>query len=254
MIRFHGGPITPLVCANEVWNGRHAMVSFAHPEQISLAADVAQSFALDNGAYTLWKEQSQAEYPWDDWFQWVKPWLSHPGLAFVVLPDVVDGTAEQNEQLASRWWMEHDVPHHMGVPVWHLHEPIKRLVSLSRRCQTVALGSSGEYAQPGVDQWWDRMADAMDSICDSTGRPRCRLHGLRMMNPSIFAHVPFASVDSTSVARNIGLDQNWVGGPYPPLTKKARAVVLADRFESHACAARWSREARHTQMNFELVG
>mgnify|MGYP003141909847 CR=1 FL=1 len=53
MIRYHGGPITPLPAALAAWNGKHAMVSFARDDQIALAADVCQSFVLDNGAYTL---------------------------------------------------------------------------------------------------------------------------------------------------------------------------------------------------------
>lgn len=51
MIHYHGGPIRPLEAGLACWQGRHAMTSFAHPEQLPLAAEVSQSFALDNGAY-----------------------------------------------------------------------------------------------------------------------------------------------------------------------------------------------------------
>ena len=50
MIHYHGGPITPLEAALACWQGRHAMISFAASDQITLAAEVCQSFTLDNGA------------------------------------------------------------------------------------------------------------------------------------------------------------------------------------------------------------
>lgn len=56
MIHYHGGPITPDTCALKAWTGRHAFVSFAATQQMALAAKVTQSFALDNGAFTFWKQ------------------------------------------------------------------------------------------------------------------------------------------------------------------------------------------------------
>lgn len=46
MIHYHGGPVTPLPASLALWQGRHAMVSFARPDQIALVAEVCQSFAL----------------------------------------------------------------------------------------------------------------------------------------------------------------------------------------------------------------
>jgi hypothetical protein len=73
----------------------------------------------------------------------------------------------------------------------------------------------------------------MDAICDEEGRPTCKLHGLRMLDPTIFSQLPFASADSTNVAQNIGIDQKWRHA-YAPVTKAARALVMADRIEHHA--------------------
>jgi hypothetical protein len=55
VIHYHGGPITPQTAAIALWTRRHAMVSFARPDQMALAAEVCQSFALDNGAFSLWR-------------------------------------------------------------------------------------------------------------------------------------------------------------------------------------------------------
>lgn len=144
-----------------------------------------------------------------------------------------------------------------GIPVWHLHEDLGRLAYLvqcaeGRVYPAVALGSSGQWATPGTDAWWVRMGEAMEIACDEQGRPKCKLHGLRMLNPTIFSHLPLASADSSNVARNINLDTRWTG-TYQPLTPLQRALVLAERIELHATAHRWSR--RHSiQQNFELIG
>ncbi len=224
------------------------MVSFAHPSQIALAADVCQSFAIDNGAFTYWK-QGKEDYPWDEFVAWADLWRSHPGLDFILIPDVIDGTEKQNDHFLTRW------PHRVDIscPVWHMHESMARLSNLIRNYPRVAIGSSGDYAELQTEKWWDRIAEAMGSACDPTGQPRTRLHGLRMMSPTIFSHVPFSSVDSTNVGQNVNIDKKWKG-TYQPLSKQSRAIVLADRCERHASAVRWNAQTRSTQQNFELVG
>jgi len=51
---------------------------------------------------------------------------------------------------------------------------------------------------------------------------------------------------------NICQDTKW-SGRYQPLTVETRALVMADRIEHHATAARWSGSAG-IQKNLELVG
>ena len=59
MIHYHGGPIYPVTAAFRLWRARHAFVSFAYPEQVEIAAEEAQSFALDNGAFSAWKSRDR---------------------------------------------------------------------------------------------------------------------------------------------------------------------------------------------------
>ncbi len=87
------------------------------------------------------------------------------------------------------------------------------------------------FAQIGTDRWWRRMHEAMRVICDDAGHPRCRLHGLRMLDPRIFSKFPLASAYSTKIGRNIGIDQAW-HGPYAPPTKESRVQVMRARVES----------------------
>ena len=93
---------------------------------------------------------------------------------------------------------------------------------------------------PGSTNWWVRMHRALEAICDS-GRPRCHLHGLRMLNPSIFARLPLASADSCNIARNIGIDKAW-RGTYAPSSKAWRGIVIAGRIEAHQSASEWRGE------------
>ncbi len=247
MIHYHGGPITPTYAAVTLWTRRHACVSYAHSQQVALAAEVCQSFILDNGAYSAWTQGTAFDF--DGYVEWVKVWDKHPAFDWCLIPDVIDGTEEDNALMIARWFqagMRH------GVPVWHLHESLERLGQLARAYPRIALGSSGQYATVGNTEWWQRMDEAMHIVCDEQGRPITRLHGLRMLAPTVFSHIPLASADSTNVARNVGLDQRWKG-PYEPVTPMMRSLVLAERIESHVSAARWS--ARHgVQQNLELIG
>ena len=56
MIHYHGLPITPATAANKAVEAGHAFVSFAHADQLCVAVEVCQSFAVDNGAFSAWKK------------------------------------------------------------------------------------------------------------------------------------------------------------------------------------------------------
>jgi hypothetical protein len=225
MIHYHGGPITPDPCAIKVWTARHAFISFAATQQMNLAAEISQSFALDNGAFTLWKRGSGVHWP--DYYAWVNIWRNHPGFDFAVVPDVIEGSEDENDQLAAKW----PFPRHQGAVVWHINESIDRLRRLAREWPRVCIGSSGEWDVSTPRRFLGRATQAIGAICDGDDRPVCKLHGLRMLNPAIFSKLPLASADSTNVARNIGMDIAWKG-TYQPKSKETRAVILTERIES----------------------
>lgn len=212
--------------------GRHCMVSFAHLQQLDLAFDICQSVALDNGAYPNWKA-GRAITNWSGYYRLVERWQHHPRFDFSLIPDVIDGTEDDNHRLVSEWPFSKVA----GVPVWHLHESLDYLMSLAEQWPRVALGSSGEYATVGTDRWYSRMGEAMEVLCPS-GYPITKLHGLRMLNPAIFTQFPFSSADSTNVSRNIGIDSKWKG-TYLPHNKAVRGIVLAERIESFNSAPYW---------------
>lgn len=234
MIHYHGLPITPATAAVEAVGGGHAFVSFRHRDQLGIALQYAQSFALDNGAFSAWIAGSPVR-DWQPFYDWVADVKRHPGFDWAVIPDVIDGDEDANDALLAEW------PHGpvAGVPVWHMHESIARLKMLAHKYHRVCLGSSGAYRQVGAPLWWDRMHEAMAAICDDHGLPICKLHGLRMLNPKVFSQLPLASADSTNIGQNIGIDQKWKG-TYNPPTKEARAKVMRLRIESVNSAASWT--------------
>ncbi|MCL4396518.1 MAG: hypothetical protein M1482_17230, partial [Chloroflexi bacterium] len=69
------------------------------------------------------------------------------------------------------------------------------------------------------------------------GRPVCRLHGLRMLSPSVVPFLPLASADSAYVSTKIGR-ANW-GGCYKDASGEVKAAVLTSRVEAYQSAPEW---------------
>lgn len=236
MIRYHGGPCTPIEAALELWSGRHALISFARPEQIDFVAKHAHSFALDNGAFTVW-QQGTGQPDWGAYADWVAEYCQHPGFDQALIPDVIDGDEKSNDDLLD-WWRGLDLGTE-GVPVWHMHESTERLNRLIMKgYRTVAIGSSGEFSQPATTRWWSRITEAMAVACDERGRPYCKLWGLRQMDPVIFSHVPYSFVDSAGIAR-MRLE-NGTPGQYKHLTPKQAGLMMAFDADRHKSASRWT--------------
>lgn len=237
MKHFHGTPIGgSRQDVARFLMGRHALVPFPRQDDMGIVAEACQSFVLDNGAFSVWKRDSQFDVA--GYIDWVRDWYRHPGFEWALIPDVIDGTEQENDALITQF--EDAGLRSAGVPVWHLHESLDRLVRLSDEWGTVALGSSGQWRMPGTELWWSRMGEAMDVICDSLGRPAAKLHGLRMLDPEIFTHLPLASADSTNAAVNCGSLSRF--GSYLPATSAQRAAVIAERIEIHNSAHVWLRK------------
>ena len=236
MIHYHGTPIGGArQDAARFLAGRHALVPFPRQDDMGIVAEACQSFVFDNGAFSAWKRGLQLDF--DGYIRWVDDWHKHPGFDWALIPDVIDGDEDANDALLEMW------PQHLaGVPVWHLHESLERLQRMAGTYRIVALGSSGQWSSPGTGAWWKRMGAALDAICDDQGRPACKLHGLRMLDPAVFQMLPLSSADSTNAAVNGGSVSRF--GMYVPPTAGQRAQVIADRIESHNSAAVWQRETQ----------
>lgn len=236
MIHYHGTPMSGTKDeAARFFAGRHALVPFPRPEQLPAVAEFCQSFVFDNGAYSVWKRGGVLDVA--GYTKWAEDWHLHPGFDWALIPDVIDGDAADNDAMLADW--PRAIP---GVPVWHMHEPVDRLIRLAHEWPRVALGSSGDFSEPNSRAWWGRMERAMDALCDEKGRPPCKLHGLKMMNPLIFSRIPLASADSTNATTKSVLNPERFG-TYLPATASQRSAVVADRVERSPAAAAWCRIA-----------
>jgi hypothetical protein len=85
MIHYHGGRHSTQQIAIEIWRRRHAFVSLADCGQLPISSEVAQSFALDNGAFSVWTQGVTVD--WEKYYGWVEEWMRHPGFDWAVIPD-----------------------------------------------------------------------------------------------------------------------------------------------------------------------
>lgn len=234
MIHYHGTPIGGRnIDSSNFLMGRHALVSFYHPDDISAVLDCCQSFVLDNGAFSHWRA-GKGDINFHAYIDWVEEYYRHPSFDWCLIPDKIDGNEDQNKELAIKWG---ETTKAKGVPVWHLHESLEYLEWLANNFEWVAFGSSGKWSVPNTEKWWKRMAEAMRVVCDDLGRPKCKLHGLRMLNPDVFTRLPLSSADSTNAAVNSGSLARF--GSYKPPTAAQRAEVIAERIEAQNSAHIW---------------
>ena len=235
MIHYHGTPMGgKRTEASGFLAGRHALVPYPRPEDLGAALEVCKTIVLDNGAFTVWQQGGRLDV--DGYTAWVESVWQHPTFAWALIPDVIDGNETDNDAMLADWPMR--IP---GVPVYHLHESLDRAELLAETWPIVALGSSGQWNRPGSESWWRRIEQVMGVMCDAEGRPKCKLHGLRMLDPAIFHRLPLASADSTNAAQN-GVPTRF--GMYPPPTSGQRSAVIANRIESHNSAAIWQPLAK----------
>lgn len=199
---YHGGPL---------WGGDEllhacysrtgALVSFARPDQIKKIAALKCKLVLDNGAFSTWKSAGNDntmdwDAHWTRYYQWVQLWFHR--IEWFIIPDVIEGTEEENDTLVSR------VPAVLldkAVPVWHSDESIDRFVRLCEQFERVAIGCCGPHRSIRSPAWKRRMEEAFGAIYIERQLP-VKIHGLRMLDGRALSQFPFDSADSTNVAIN----------------------------------------------------
>jgi len=221
-MHYHGTPITPITALYEL-AGRNFCVSFAHPADVARCHQIGQSVMLDNGAFSKWK--SGKDTNWDGFYAWCDKWLAYP-TTWAIIPDVIDGGSQLQDAMIREW------PHgDRGAPVWHMDEPLNRLLQLTDKWPKVCIGSTAEYAVVLSEPWERRMDEAFNEVTKRHSRLPW-LHMLRGMQ-CLGLRWPFASVDSTDIAQNHHRPQNTPRG-------------MADRWDAIQCKAAW--ELRPEQM------
>lgn len=228
----HGTPITPRAQLQKM-RGASFCVSYYAPEQLNDCIALLGSdsmLLLDNGAFSAWRKghTMDAAY-WAHYWAWAIETLSHVDQAVAVIPDVIDGDAEQNMAMITDALDRVAHAEHRLMPVWHLHEPLgqlQRIVEMGFRW--IAFGSSGGYSVVGTPAWDARIDAAFDTIhqsCAHFDDLHPRIHMMRGLGQLPRGRHPFSSADSTNVARNHARQSR--GGEH---IERFRSRIEADRF------------------------
>lgn len=226
MIHYHGTPISPVSALYEL-AGRHFCVSHARPDDVDRCHQIGQSVMLDNGAFSKWKRGAATD--WAAFYEWAERWLSFP-TTWAVIPDVIDGGSQLQDALLREWPFGH-----RGAPVWHMDEPLHRLIQLTETWPRVCIGSTAEYATVLSPTWVRRMDEIWNALAKAH-RLTPWIHMLRGMQCAGRCW-PFASADSTDIGQNHNRPQN---------TPRA----MADRWDAMQTPAKWIPEPQQ----MELVG
>lgn len=206
--------------------GKHFCVSFADARDGDWCLANGQSVVWDNGKFTAFTQGKV----FDDakLYVWLEPRLGNPHWA--VIPDIIDGTVEQQRELVAQW----PFGRHLGAPVWHMGLPIEYLVELADQWPRVCFGSSGRYWQVGSPDWERRADEAFNALAKRGPLPWIHmLRGLALAGD----RWPFASADSTNVARNF----KNVGSEVDP-------ERMARRIDSVQCPITWAARPEQQDM------
>ena len=205
----HGLPITPIRELRKL-KGASFCCSYWRPEQLETAISLLgpdSVLLLDNGAYSAWNAGiTLDEAYWDGYWEWALNIIDRVDQAVAVIPDVIDGDEFKNGRMVSEAVGLHYFSTERFMPVWHLHESLDYLDYLvSGGWGHIAFGSSGEYATVGTHAWRARITEAFDAVergIEEYAHARPRIHMMRGLGQLAFGEFPFATADSTNVARN----------------------------------------------------
>lgn len=192
-------------------------VSFSASQDVEICHQIGQSVMLDNGAYSFWTKGIKPD--WNNYYKWCERWLQYP-TTWAVIPDIIDGTERENLRLIADWPFKT-----RGSPVWHLHESIKKLLNMVQYWPIVCFGSSKQYSKVRSDLWRNRVDNAFNELANRGPIPW--IHMLRGMQLA-GSEYPFASLDSTDVARNHNRPQNT-------------AKKLVEKWDSMQCPSVWKQ-------------
>jgi hypothetical protein len=223
-LHYHGTPVTPITALYEL-AGRHFCVSHAHPQDVARVHQIGQSVLLDNGAFSAWTAGRTPD--WVAYYEWCARWLEYP-TTWAIVPDVIDGSEEEQDALIVKW------PHgQRGAPVWHMNESLGRLLRLVDAWPRVCIGSTAQFRVVLSDSWRRRMDEVWDLLAVYCfGTPW--VHMLRGLQ-CCAGPWPFASVDSTDIARNHSRPQNTPRG-------------MADRWDAMQCPPTWRSRDRQLEL------
>lgn len=226
MIHYHGTPISPISAFMQL-AGRHFCVSFRAPQDIDRAHRLGQSVMLDNGAFSIWSKGEDQGFDWRSYYDWAENWLVSPS-TWAVIPDAIDRPEEVQDALVADWPFGHK-----GAPVWHMNESLDRLLRLVDEWPRVCIGSTARFAVIRSPAWERRMDETWNLVAKGR-RFLPNLHMLRGMQ-LVGQRWPFASVDSTDIARNHKRPQN-------------SPLLMVNRWDVAQVPLKWTERPKQGEM------
>tara|TARA_R100001510_G_C7645678_1_gene203038 strand:+ start:638 stop:1420 length:783 start_codon:yes stop_codon:yes gene_type:complete len=236
----HGTPITPKRFLHEL-KGHSFCVSYMHKEQIEDCINLVgenEILILDNGAFTAWKKGiTLDDNHWNGFYAWANDVMDRCPNAVCVIPDVINGSEEENMMLISEAIKGNKIKYpERAMAIWHLNESLEMLEKLYRIFNFIGFGSCAEYdiARNGEDsaymarikEVWANMA--WWSIKHDIDRPW--IHMMRGLG--VLHKIAFDSADSCNIAMNHCYKRNktihHVKLFADRLTAKVNKLVLPD--------------------------
>lgn len=234
---YHGTPITPEEVLTTL-KGKAFCLTYYYRSKFNLANMLAigSLIMVDWGIYPAWKAGVELGEDYRRaYYEWVDPILDSP-CAWAVIPDLIGEPSQILDALIKEW------PHgDRGAPVFHFdaqmsHSP-DRLLRLLDEWPRVCIGWAekdlpilGDDHQRQLDRLWNE-------IEKRHGRRTPTVHHFRGTQLAR-QRWPFATLDSTDVARNHNRPQNT-------------ALDMADRWDAANCPPRWVQ--RELVMNQALI-
>lgn len=251
MIHYHGTPISPITALMKL-KGRHFCVSHAASQDIERVHQIGQSVMLDNGAFSKWKAAARAtrsgqsdnnnepaQVDWLPYYAWCERWLACP-TTWAVIPDVIDGGSQLQDALLKEWPFKH-----RGAPVWHMDEPLDRLLRLADEWPKVCIGSTAEYARVLSPAWRLRMDECWNAISVRHSFLPW-IHMLRGMQLSGMEW-PFASVDSTDIGRNHNRTRDKPAPLFYDDGGETHPLKMAERWDCLQTPMKWHQRSNQTE-------
>jgi len=111
-----------------------------------------------------------------------------------LMASVLDGIGDPLQTYRNQLWMES-----LGVrplPCFHANEDERYLEHYVKNYEYITLGGMVGASSQQLMNWLDRIWDRY--LCDSSGRPRCKVHGFGITAVPIMKAYPWWSCDSSS--------------------------------------------------------
>jgi hypothetical protein len=201
----HGTPITPRRLLPELRGGSFC-VSFADPRDLDSCIQLQGEdgmLMLDNGAFSHWRA-GKGQIDRNAFFAWANAAQDRCAVAVAVVPDVIEGSEEQNWLEAAYAVRElSDYPERLMF-CWHMNDSLDQLERACRLFNFVAIGSCAEFdIQRDRQAYLARLREAnhVINMVEAIYKRRPWIHlmrGLAVLKDAI----RFQSADSTNIARN----------------------------------------------------